>query len=374
MAKSFLLVTASIGSGHEKAAAAIAAGIRQSFPDARLETVDFTSWHTSVINACMKNCYLKMLAFVPNLYEFMYHFTAGKKKGGFVQNVLAYAMSRAIKKLIRKYQPDAIICTHPFPAEAASHLSAEWRKRFFSAAVITDYSVHQMWICPHMDAYFVGCEFMKKQLVADGIRENIIHVTGIPVDDIFHSHPSKEKCRELLGLEADQPVILMMGGGLGLGNMIPALEQLESIKERLQVLVAAGRNAELHQKAEILAAASHHAVKVFGYTDKISQMMGAADILVTKPGALTLTEAMSMHLPMVLHEPIPGPETDNARYMSGCGAAVWLHAGDNLAYILQNLLTNSCLLTYMSLAAMKHGRSEAVQDIIDVIRSHVDRV
>ncbi|MDD3115418.1 MAG: glycosyltransferase [Anaerovibrio sp.] len=369
MGKRFLLVTASIGSGHEKAANAIAAGIESSFPGAQLEIVDFMSWRTSAFNALMKSCYLKILAFVPNLYEFMYQFTAGKKKGGFIQLLMAYVMSRSIKKLLRRHQPDVLICTHPFPAEAASHLGSGWRRKFLSAAVITDYSVHQMWICPNMDLYFVGCEFMKKQLVADGIAEETIHVTGIPVDEIFHQEQDKAACREALALELDRSVVLVMGGGLGLGNMIRALEQLESLQEPLQILVAAGRNHKLRQRAEQLGAASHHSIRAFGYTDRICLMMGAADILVTKPGALTLTEAVSLHLPMVLHEPIPGPETDNARYMSGSGAAVWLHAGDNLAYIIRRLLAQPVRLADMALAAEKHSRPAAVQEIMAIIKT-----
>ena len=339
MGKSFLLVTASIGSGHEKAASAIAEGIKAYFPDARIDTVDFMRWDTSFINAFMKSCYLKMLALVPNLYEFMYRFTDGNRKGGFIQLLMAQAMSCSIKSLVRKYRP----------------------------AVITDYSVHRMWICPNMDLYFVGCDFMKKQLIADGIREDTIHVTGIPVSRDFYQAWDKAACRQAAGLSQDLPVVLLMGGGLGLGRIVAALEQLEELEPRLQLLVAAGRNHELKAQAERFGGTSHHCVHVYGFTDKVCQLMGAADILVTKPGALTLTEAMAMGLPMVLHEPIPGPETDNARYMSGCGAAVWLHAGDNLACVIRDLLSEQYALSDMAMAARRHARPGTVQDIARAI-------
>ena len=367
MGKSFLLVTASIGSGHEKAASAIAEGIKAHFPDAVIDIVDFMRWDTSFINAFMKSCYLKMLALVPNLYEFMYRFTDGNRKGGFIQLLMAYAMSRSIKRLIGKYSPDVIICTHPFPAEAVSHLGEGWRQRFVSAAVITDYSVHRMWICPNMDLYFVGCDFMKKQLIADGIRQDTIHVTGIPVSRAFHQDWDRASCRQAAGLSQELPVVLLMGGGLGLGHITAALEQLEKLDTKLQLLVAAGRNSELKAQAERFGGTSHHCVHVYGYTDQVCQLMGASDILVTKPGALTLTEAMAMGLPMVLHEPIPGPETDNARYMSGCGAAVWLHAGDNLAWVIRDLLAEPHALSDMSLAARRQGRAGTVQDIARAI-------
>ena len=372
MGKKFLLLTASVGSGHEKAAGAIAEGIKKSFPQASLDIVDFMSWHTSIINAFMKGCYLKMLSLVPNLYEFLYQFTAGKRKGGFIQLLMAYAMSISIKNLIRRHEPDVIICTHPFPAEAISHLGEKWRKRFLSAAVITDYSVHQMWVCPHMDLYFVGCGFMKKQLIADGIDQNIIHVTGIPVAEHFQKEQDKLLCRQRLDLAADKPVILLMGGGLGLGHIGMALEQLETISESLQLVVVAGRNRELWGKAEIASQQSHHRILVYGYTDKIHELMGAADILLTKPGALTLTEALSLGLPMLLHEPIPGPETDNARYMSGCGSAIWLHAGDNLAYILEHLLADKDKLAAMGRAARENRKPKAVGEILDAIKKDID--
>ena len=131
--------------------------------------------------------------------------------------------------------------------------------------------------------------------------------------------------------------------------------------------MAAGRNHELKAQAERFGGTSHHCVHVYGFTDKVCQLMGASDILVTKPGALTLTEAMAMGLPMVLHEPIPGPETDNARYMSGCGAAVWLHAGDNLACVIRDLLSEQYALSDMAMAARRHARPGTVQDIARAI-------
>ena len=364
MVKNFLLVTASIGSGHEKAAMAIAQGIKEKYPQGNINIVDFMRWDISLVNAIMKACYLKMLVLVPNLYEFMYQFTAGKKKGGFIQMIMAQAMSRSIKRLIRRYEPDVIICTHPFPAEAVSHLGADWRKSFASAAVITDYSVHQMWICHNLNQYFVATESMKQQLITDGIREEIIQVTGIPVSPVFHQKLDKSSCRQKLALGDDKPVVVMMGGGLGLGGMNQALSQLEDIGLDIQLVVIAGRNRELYQQAQIMAGHSHHSIQVLGYTNEIREIMTAADLLITKPGALTLTEALYLHLPMVLHEPIPGPETDNARYMAGCGAAVWLHSGDNLACIVQGLLQQPEKLQEMSQNAQVAAQHIPVEEII----------
>ena len=366
-AQRILIVTASVGSGHEKAAAAVAEAIRQQKPEAEINIVDFMSARTSIINALMKNCYLNMLHFVPNLYEFMYQFTAGKRKGGIVKWAMSSVIVYSIKKLIKSYQPDIIICTHPFPADAVSHLSEKRRRSFHSYAIITDYSVHQMWICPNMDTYFVAIESMKEQLVEAGINEKIIHVSGIPVGKEFSVERSKTICRRELGLKEDLPVVLLMGGGLGLGGMDMAMQQLERINDKIQLLIIAGKNNELKRNVELMAAHSHHDVNVLGYTNKVAIMMSAADILITKPGALTLTEAMSLGTPMVLHEPIPGPETDNARFMEDGGMAVWLHSGDSLAKIIGDLLRYPECLNEMRANAGRHKKEDAAGTIAEYI-------
>ena len=367
MGKNYLIVTASVGSGHEKAAAAVAEGIQKQCPDAQINTIDFMSVKTSLINAFMKSCYLNMLHFVPNLYEFMYQFTAGKKKGGFVKWAMSSVIVHSMKVLIKKFRPEVIICTHPFPADAVSHLPEKWRREFTSCAIITDYSVHQMWVCPNLDKYFVAIDPMKEQLVEYGIREDIIHVTGIPVGGEFNQILDKKTCRQELDLDVDLPVIMLMGGGLGLGGMDVAMNQLERIKEILQIVVIAGKNTELKKNVEALADKSHHRVITLGYTDKVAKLMGAADILITKPGALTLTEAMSLGTPMVLHEPIPGPETDNARFMDQGGMAIWLHSGDSLSKIVGDLLRHPDKLENMHLKAETYRRAMAAADIAEKI-------
>ena len=371
--KRFLIVTASVGSGHEKAAAAISQGISDAYPDAFVRTVDFMAKSTSWLNAFMKACYLNMLNFMPNLYEFIYNFTAGPKRGSLIQTIMAAVMAQTMKGLINEHQPDVIICTHPFPADAVSHLSYKWRKRFLSAAQITDYSVHPMWVCPNMNLYFVACSSMREALAAEGITKSTIHVTGIPVDKAF-SRPVEPEIlkafKKHYGISGSMPVILIMGGGLGLGGISSSLDKLEKVGQRLQLLVVAGRNRELAHQARAKIEHSHHIIKVWDYTDEIRIMMECADLLVSKPGALTLTEAMLAGLPMLLHEPIPGPETDNAIYMSDCGIARWIHSEEELAVAIEELVSHPEKLAGMSRRAEPVGRPDVISHIIASIKEN----
>ena len=184
--KHFLIIAASIGSGHIKAAEAVGDALKTKYPDAQIQTEDFTMWRISWATAFMKACYLFMLRFIPNLYELMYRFTGGKAGGLSVQSLISAFTARDIAALVKKHRPEAVICTHPFPAGAAS-----WRKKrhpdeFLYSTVITDYSVHQMWIYPNVDCYFVAREEMKTDLIAAGLPAEKIFVTGIPVISKFH--------------------------------------------------------------------------------------------------------------------------------------------------------------------------------------------
>ena len=363
-----LIVTASVGSGHEKAAKAVAQGISKFMPDSDVTMIDYMSSSTSLLNAAMKRIYLCMLRFVPYLYECIYNFTAGPKESGYLNALMAVCMSRTMKGLINRYDPEIIICTHPFPADAISHLSAKWRKRFLSALLITDYTVHPMCVCHNIDMFFVAHSAMKVSLYSQGIKEGTVFDAGIPVDMNFYDTVDREKIRQEYGLSMDKPVLLMMGGGLGLGGMEEAMQQLELVQSPLQVVVVAGRNQELFDRVKTKAETSRHYIVVLGFTDKIRDLMGAADILISKPGGMTLSEAMTMKLPMLLNQPIPGPETDNARYMSDHGIARWLRTDEPLSKAIEELIAEPETLENMRMAAERHRRLMAVEKIIKNIQ------
>ena len=192
-------------------------------------------------------------------YEFLYKFTSGRNshRDGFsVQSLLSLIMKRTMASLVRQYHPDVVICTHPFPAGAASFLKRSSRQSFLFAAVMTDYSVHEMWVYPNVDLYFVACEAMKCDLVEEGIPGQRIFVTGIPVYRGFAQLAGeKEKIFTTLGLQVNLPVVLLMGGGLGLGGMDITLQQLEAVETPLQILAVAGQNQLLLEKLTLMLSA-----------------------------------------------------------------------------------------------------------------------
>ena len=225
----YLIMTASIGSGHVKAAEAIAREVRRVNPDAIIEIVDFMSRGVSTVHGLMKRIYLLMLAFVPDLYDRCYRFAGGSASGRLTDTAFSLVMYRQMAHLIDAYHPDTVICTHPFPEGACSFIKRFSKRQFRLGVVLTDYSLHEIWVYPRVDEYFVAIPRMKAGLVAKGFEAAHVHATGIPVDRKILDLPDKAGARKALGLAADKPVVLLMGGGLGLGGIEAMLDDLERI-------------------------------------------------------------------------------------------------------------------------------------------------
>lgn len=358
MKKRILILTASVGSGHIKAAEAVADELLRQAPGVDLITVDFMSRETSLFHWLTKELYLFMLAWVPNLYDHCYKFSGGESGGGLARRLAAYAMLPVLKKLIARYQPDLVLCTHPFPEGACALLKEKLHTQGGDlplAVVMTDYSLHQIWLYPQVDAYFMATEAMQEEMAGLGLGAEAV-ASGIPVAMSLKNLPARQELRRQLELE-ELPTVLLMGGGLGLGGMDETLQELETLADRLQLLVIAGRNEKLLARVRELGAASHHSVHCWGYTDRAHELMGASDLLITKPGALTISEAFVLGLPMLLHDPIPGPETENAVYAARHGAAIWLHPGESLSRAVRELLHGN--LSAMGEKAKVCSRPEA---------------
>ncbi|MCR5756884.1 MAG: glycosyltransferase [Selenomonas sp.] len=364
--KKILILTASIGSGHIKAAEAVAQELNRQHPGAEVITIDFMARSTSFWHWLTKKIYLEMLHFVPNLYDVFYKLSASEKGGSWGKDVFAYFMLPVFARLQAELQPDSVICTHPFPAGTVALWKAKQHSSLPLSVVMTDYSLHQMWLCAGVDHYFMATEHMRQDMMKQGFDEGSLHVTGIPISSAVRSMPGKKELREELGIGREQKVVLLMGGGLGLGGIERTLQQLEKITQTLLILVIAGRNNQLLQQAEDFAEHSHHTIRVWGYTDEVRKLMRAADLLITKPGALTISEAFALGTPMLLHDPIPGPETENAVYATRHGAAVWLHPGENLAAAVDEIFRRDCL-AQMQAQALKSARPMAGQEIVKII-------
>lgn len=365
--KNILVVTASMGSGHNKAANAVAEAIKRKYPVNKINVIDFMSTETAYFNSLVKDIYLKMLDHTPSVYEFFYKFTSDSTKGSTIQSVFAHAMKKDMRELIKKYEADMVICTHPFPCAAASYLKQTGEINIPLITVMTDFCVHQFWLYKNIDIYFTANDLLKKEMVNQGLLEERIFVTGIPVGYNFRVDYNRDDLLAKFKLEKDKPVALIMGGGLGLGGVKNALCQLEHLEKDIQILVVTGANVALWSEMNEYAQHSKHKIFVWGYSHNIQEFMSVATFLISKPGALTISEALTRELPMILHDPIPGPEVDNAKFVSDNGAAIWVKHQDTLDAVVREVLSDATILPKLRNNAKVLKKPYASDNIADVI-------
>ncbi|WP_312423306.1 MGDG synthase family glycosyltransferase [Anaerospora hongkongensis] len=356
-----LIVSASIGSGHTQAANAVKAELERQHPDIRVAVVDFLEGDNFSLNTFIKETYLKMIDVFPDMYDLLYRWSQASHNGTTVRNLMSWILKKRILRLIDRYRPDLIVFTHPFPCGAACHLKRKEMLTIPLAGVITDYAVHRLWLYNEVDSYFVAVPDLKENLIQQGIAAEKIHITGIPISSSFGevgAAPRTVKAND------GPATILIMGGGQGLGAVVEVLTELDKIEGQYRFVVVAGRNAGLRKDLQLLSRSLKHPVQVIGYTRRIPELMADADLLVTKPGALTCSEALAAGLPMVLVNAIPGQEEENARHLAQNGAAIWAEEKSQLNRTVQQLLANPLLLQAMREQAQRMGRPDAARQIV----------
>lgn len=360
-------MSASIGSGHTQAAIAVHDELIRISPDANITVVDFLD-QQSALGSIIKETYLKMIDVFPNAYDFLYRWSQEPQSGTNVKNLTALIMKRRMLHLLNEHRPDLIVFTHPFPCCAAAYLRRTKRLSVPLAAVMTDFASHQLWIHSEIDTYFVANQEIKKALGDKGIAGDKIHITGIPISSKFARTEGIN-----IAKKPSSSTVLIMGGGLGLGDVGRAVISLNSAKTQFEIIVVAGNNAKLRKKLLTLKTSSRHPMTVIGYTNRINELMGSASLLVTKPGALTCSEAIAMELPMLLLSPIPGQEEDNADYLTRQGVALRLPTPSAIPVIVDALVSQPEILADMKLNARILKKPDASHIIASILSANLQR-
>lgn len=361
-----LILTGSLGDGHRQAAHAVMEAAALGNLDAQV--IDFMEWIHPRTHAIEKYCFLQGVKHFPAFYEFFYQKTRTDNALIGLMKRFRHTSLQRLVQLIREEQPTAIVSTFP-PASAAVSLLKEkrWTPLFF-ATIITDHSDHSYWLHPHTDLYLVGSREVGAALRRKGVPLAKIAVTGIPVRPSFSRPGNKDRLREKLGLPPSSFVALVMGGGCG---MIGAdvIDQVRSnlLPPHVQFVFICGRNIRLlHRLDEAFRGRKDVLLK--GFEDNIHEWMAAADVLLTKPGGLTTSEALALRLPMLLFEPKLGQERDNADYLLRKGVAVVCRSSE-LAGMLGHLSRNPELLGAMRERAERCGRRNSALHAIRHILS-----
>ena len=361
MIKKVLIMSASTGGGHNRAARAIKEELESRTIDnmsIECEIVDSLKLVNNTMDKVISRGYEKSALYTPKAYGSVYRFseTTIASKNEFKTNPLTSLMARKFKHLLNESTPDLIIGTHPFPMIALSTLKKNNNIHSLSRSeslykstkvdippmisVLTDYTTHSTWIQNEIDYYIVGHEYVKELLVYEGVDSEKVKAFGIPVEKSFLSHRDRETVLTELGLSPEKLTVLLMGGSFGAGNIKETLEDLIAIDRGFQILVITGRNEHLKDKlSKMLDSTIHNKnICLLGYTNKMNDILASIDVLISKPGGLTTTEALLNDVPMIVPYFIPGQEEENLDFLTNCGAALRTTKKYSLPVLLKVLI------------------------------------
>jgi len=369
MLKKVLLLSASAGAGHVRAAQAVEKAFGRFGKVDEVRHVDVLHYTNKVFRHLYSKAYIDLVNKLPEVPGWMYDKLDKPWKNERRRLALDKLNTRPLVKLLREYQPDVIICTHFLPAEIVAWLRAKDRLISRQAIVVTDFDVHAMWLVHHYEQYFVAVDEARVYLEALGIPPEKIAVSGIPIDPVFADKKDKQEMRAKHGLEPDRTTILLSAGGFGVGSVEPLIDALKPLKTRVQVVAICGRNEDLRRRLVTAAARSkpfdNILIKPIGYTHEMDEYMTASDLVLGKPGGLTTSEAMSKGLAFVIVDPIPGQEERNSDHLLEEGMAIRCNNLPTLSYKLGNLLDDRQRLARMQANSKRLGRPNAARDIVN---------
>jgi processive 1,2-diacylglycerol beta-glucosyltransferase len=359
-----LFLSASVGVGHSSAANAICAALDDVAPGGRSLVVDSYRYAALVVSRVVSSGYLQMVKTIPQMYRYLYHRAEQAREVGPFRTWAHQFTASNLRSLMQRECPDVVVCTHAFPCGAMAEYKAANADAPPVIGVVTDFAVHGFWVHENVDAYVVATDVMRDALCARGVPRDRILACGIPVHPRFIVGPeSKAEIRARLGLPQDRPVVLLMGGGLGIGPLEHMMHALEHLNTDVAAVAIAGRNGRAQRRALAIAQGLNRRVHVLGFVENVCDYMHACDVLVTKPGGLTAAEALVAGIPMILCRPLPGQEERNARFLVEGGSALRARTLDELPSVLDAVLGDRTRRNRMIEAAVRFARPNAAFEI-----------
>ena len=366
-----LIFYGSYGGGHLSASRSIRDYIQSNHPDSEIMMVDCIEYINKLFNKVTTKAYVDFSKNARWIWKQLYY---GSESGGLarISNSINRIMAIKLDKLIQEFCPTLIISTHPFSSQMCAILKQKGKLSCTLATVMTDYAPHNQWLVAHefVDYYFVAHEGMKEQLIERGVEPNKIYATGIPLSNRFLLNYDKPKILQEYNLSPDKKTILFFCGGeygFGKDKTFNRLKAIIDTFPNLQVIAIAGRNEKMKERFDALVEEtnSRNTVKILSYTNQVPELMSVSDLVITKPGGLTTTESLASGLPLIIIDPLPGQEEENADFIEKSGAGIWIKENDDIQNILFDVLRNTYKLQDMKIRARLIAKKNSTKDICE---------
>jgi len=356
-----LVIYATAGAGHRKAAEALYEGLN-NFGDVDAVLVDSLDYTNRFYKYSYSKTYTFLISKVPWLWGFLFALIDIKwllplvRLGRRIHNTIN---GRPLSRYLKGENFDVIFSTHFFPNEVAAYLKRKGKISSKIVCAVTDYDVHSIWISSGIDVYAVATEWTKKKVMSLGVPEGAVKVTGIPTNEKFSRERDTLALKENLGLKDGVFTVLVATGSFGIGPIEEIIEQLPGI----QVIVVCGHNKNLYQR---LKRKEKELVKICGLVDNMDELMAVSDVMITKPGGLSISEALVSGLPLMFFNAIPGQETNNVNVLKKYGVGISGCPIDEMAKILNKFQSSESEFQAAQQNVKSLGKPSAVRDIISL--------
>ena len=364
-----LILSASVGAGHMRAAEAVAAACRLVVPEAHVTNIDVLEMTNALFRRVYGKLYIDLVNKAPHVlgyfYDLMDQPSKSKSKRGDRFRLALQKLNLAKFTRFLKSQPwDIVINTHFLPAEIIASLRKRGKLTVPQVTVTTDFETHRLWVNQPCERYFTATPEGGLYLQSWGVPAEDILTTGIPIHPVFSAPKDRAACLAKHGLDGTRPIVLQLAGGFGVGPIAKLFTGLLGIAVQMQLVSISGRNEKLKAELEKIRVPERHKVKVLGFTKDIDELMQVADLVVSKPGGLTTSETLARGAVMVIVNPIPGQESRNSDYLLENGAAIKVNNTATIAHKITRLLSDSERLAALRANVRRIARPRAAFDVV----------
>ena len=370
--KKVLIFYASYGGGHLSAANAINDYIKNNYEDVETEIIDCMKYVNKHLEKVTTTAYKEMAKKAPWAWGTIYY-TSQKGPVAELTSTSNKILARKLNILLQEYMPDLIISTHPFASQMCSFLKKHNKINCKIASIMTDFAPHDQWLVGKkcIDYFFVAHNKMKEDLIAKKVPAEKIFVTGIPLSNKFLLNFDRAEILNQFGLKENKKTILFFGGGefgLGKSKTLKVLSSLLNDFDNIQIVAISGKNIKMKHKFEELAHNSNmpENIKIMEYTNNVPELMSVSDLVVTKPGGLTTSESLASGIPIIVINPIPGQEFQNAEFLEEKGVGIWIKSSNTIDETLHSLLNNPDKFKQMKINAKLLAKKYSTRDICKI--------
>ncbi|MEX2559983.1 MAG: glycosyltransferase [Pirellulales bacterium] len=367
MVRRVLVLSASVGAGHLRAAQAVELALNELDPSAEVKNLDVLELTNATFRRLYGSAYLDLVNQAPHVlgyfYDLMDRPPSPRHKSDKLRLLVEKLNLRRFVQFLQDEPWDVIVNTHFLPAEIIASLRRAGEFQAPQFTVTTDFETHRLWVNQPCDHYFTATDEGAAYLEHWGVPAGAVSVTGIPIHPVFSREKPRGECLARQGLLGDRPIVVQLAGGFGVGPIEKIYQAILSIDLPLEVVVVAGRNAEAREQLEKAAVPARHRAKIIGFTDQIDELMAVADVVVSKPGGLTTSEVLARGAAMAIVNPIPGQESRNSDCLLEHGAAIKINNIGTLPHKLSRLLADPDRLAALRANARRMARPQAAYDV-----------